>query len=122
MITKMTEENKKISLARKIAVYAATLGGLVGIVGLNESCAYVLPLGKNPERAQWMNIDGKMGFINCQGYGLVPAGDDGFYVYQLINGNWVNINNIVEGVSDGGDGFLMEHSEYSREVRIRSNK
>ena len=46
---------------------------------------------RNQDGTQWIDINGRLGYINCQGYGLVPAGDKSYYVYKYENGSWVGI-------------------------------
>lgn len=46
-------------------------------------------------KRQWININGRLGFMNPQGYGIVPNPADGgrtYYVYEYENEAWRGIN------------------------------
>lgn len=104
----MAEENKKPSNAGNAVRAGLLAAGLAALVGGSNGCM-VTPgdverfanTGSFIERAEenrdWVEIDGKMGFINFQGYGIiraqVPRGySERFHVYRRVGGEWVGVN------------------------------
>ena len=61
-------------------------------------------ISQEKQGTQWIKIDGKMGYINHQGYGIVPVSDDRYGVYQFTNEEWNNISGNVRVVKASNQG------------------
>ena len=60
---------------------------------------------------QWIDIDGRKGYINNQGYGIVPRGNREFSIYSYNKGEWKNISgqvNIYEEDSSGNNRIQLK--------------
>jgi hypothetical protein len=99
------------SLKQKIIEGVAAVGLGIGSLVSGGCMVTGTPdqmFGREQKQRQWVEIDGRLGFVNPQGYGIVPNPADGGktnYVYEYRGGRWLPMTHPAKSV-DYFDGTI----------------